>query len=80
LSASNRSVVLSLPSMGDVEIFYDSFDFIVRALSGDVFINNRRAVIGGKLPGACVVALGAPEQKSRRRYITFDLSHPEIVL
>lgn len=80
LDATNRSVVLRLPTMGEVEIHYDGFRFLVHSLSGDVFVNNRRVAVGDTLPGACVVTLGAPEQKNRRRYITFDLSHPEIVL
>jgi hypothetical protein len=59
---------------------YDGFDFLVQRISGDVFINNRRVNVGEALPGACVVTLGAPEKENKRRYITFDLSHPEIVL
>jgi len=80
LDASNKSVLLDLPTLGSVEICYNDFDFVVTATSGQVFVNNRAVFIGFKLPGACVVALGGPEHGSRRRYITFDLSHPEIVL
>lgn len=80
LDHSSRSVSLRLPTMGEVEISYDGLNFSVISMSGDVFVNNRRAVVGYVLPGACVVALGAPAHGNRRRYITFDLSHPEIVL
>lgn len=80
LDASNRSVLLSLPGFGSVEISYNDFDFVVTATSGQVFINNRAVYVGFILPGASVVALGGPEHGSKRRYITFDLSHPEIVL
>ncbi len=80
LDSARRSVRLRLPSIGEVEIVYDGFAFKVSAVSGDVFVNNRRVLAGDFLPGACVVALGAAEQKNRRKYITFDLSHPEIVL
>lgn len=80
LDASNRSVLLDLPNIGSVEITYDDFDFVVTATSGQVFVNNRAVFIGFKLPGACVVALGGLEHGTRRRFITFDLSHPEIVL
>lgn len=80
LDANRRSVALRLPAMGEVEIQYDGFNFQVHSLSGDVFVNNRRVVVGDCLPGACVVALGAAEQRNKRKYITFDLSHPEIVL
>lgn len=80
LHSTNRSVNLRLPSMGEISIQYDGFDFLVQSQSGDVFVNNQRVAVGDKLPGACVVALGAPDKKNLRRYITFDLSHPEIVL
>lgn len=80
LNANNRTVKLSLAEMGKVVIRYDGFCFRVESVDGDVFINNLRVAVGYELPGACVVALGAPEQKNSRRYITFDLSHPEIVL
>lgn len=80
LDASHRSVSLRLPSLGDVEIHYDGFSYYVHKVSGDVYINNRRVTVGDVLPGACVVTLGAPEHQNQRRYVTFDLSHPEIVL
>lgn len=80
LDATRRTVNLRLPSMGEVEIRYDGFCFQIHSVSGSVFVNNRRVTVGDELPGACVVALGSPEQRNRRKYITFDLSHPEIVL
>ena len=80
LNTNCRSVSISLKSMGDIEIFYDGFSFKVHSVSGDVFVNNSQVKVGDELPGACVVALGSPNDISRRKYITFDLSHPEIVL
>lgn len=80
LDATNRSVILDLPSMGQVQIHYNGLKFIAMSVTGDVWVNNKPISVGEALPGLCVVALGAPYQGSRRRYITFDLSHPEIVL
>lgn len=80
LDSTNRSVSLQLPNMGNVEIRYDGFCFRVHSVGGDVYINNGRCAINDILPGACVVTLGAPEYQNLRKYITFDLSHPEIVL
>lgn len=80
LNARSRLVNLNLPNMGQIAIRYNGLDFVVQSRSGDVLVNNRQLVVGDALPGSCVVALGAPAQGSRRRYITFDLSHPEIVL
>lgn len=80
LNATSRSVNLSLANVGQIQIQYDGLDFRVRSVSGDVYVNNRRLAVGDALPGSCVVALGATELGNRRKYITFDLSHPEIVL
>lgn len=80
LDASRRSVTLRLAGMGEVAIRYDGFCFRIDHVAGDVFVNNMRAAVGHVLPGACVVALGGPEHMARRKYVTFDLSHPEIVL
>ena len=80
LDKNRRLVTLKLPNVGGIDISYDGYDFIVKNIHGDAYINNMSVSVGYKLPGACVVTLGAPELKSRRIYITFDLSHPEIVL
>ena len=80
LNAGNRSVNLRLDPLGQVQINYDGLDFRVQSVSGAVYVNNRAVAVGDALPGSCVVALGAPDQGNRRRYITFDLSHPEFVL
>lgn len=80
LDATRPSVVLRLSSIGEIEIRYDGFNFVVASVSGEVFINNAPVTAGDRLPGACVVALGSSDRRAARRYITFDLSHPEIVL
>ena len=80
LDRTNRAVSLQLANLGSVEIRYDGFCFRVHSVGGDVYINNARCTVNDILPGACVVTLGAPEHQNRRKYITFDLSHPEIVL
>ncbi len=80
LNATGRSVNLSLPNVGQIQIQYDGLDFRVQSLTGDVRVNNRQLAVGDSLPGSCVVALGDPAQANSRKYITFDLSHPEIVL
>lgn len=80
LDAARPSVTLRLPSIGEIGIRYDGFNFLVNSVSGEVFINNAPVSAGDYLPGACVVALGGRERGPSRTYITFDLSHPEIVL
>ncbi|HEY0333598.1 MAG TPA: serine/threonine-protein kinase [Stenotrophomonas sp.] len=80
LNSSNRTVSANLPGMGGLRIYYDGLDFVVQAVDGSVYINNQLARANQLLPGSCVIALGAPEHAARRRYITFDLSSPEVVL
>lgn len=81
LNATNRTVELSLPSVGSVVIYYDGLDFRITNVSGEVLINNHPVSIGDSLPSACVVSLGGPLRRTNaRKFITFDLSHPEIVL
>lgn len=81
LSSANRSVSLAFGTIGALSILYDGLAFIVDSVSGEVAINNQAVVAGSTLPGACVVALGdAHRRANERRFITFDISHPEIVL
>ena len=81
LNAGNRNIALDLPTFGRVEISYDGLMFRVTAVTGEVFINNSIVSAGQSLPGCCVVALGSQARRNNERaFITFDLSHPEIVL
>ncbi|WGS50114.1 serine/threonine protein kinase [Paraburkholderia sp. D15] len=81
LGADNRSVSLSFGDIAKIAIRYDGLAFVVDSVSGEVQINNLVVVAGSTLPGACVVALGGNHRRSNeRRFITFDISHPEIVL
>jgi serine/threonine-protein kinase len=80
LNAQKPDVRLNLPDRGSITIRYDQLQFVIAETTGDVYINNRQALSGRRMPGSCVIALGSPEFPNLRRYITFDLSHPEIVL
>ena len=80
LEKMGQSVKLSAGSLGSVDVSYDGCDFIATNVVGDVYINNMSIAPPQKLPGACVITLGAPPQGIQRRYITFDVTHPEVVL
>jgi serine/threonine protein kinase len=81
LSADNRDVSLNFGQIGNISIRYNGLAFVVDSVSGEVHINNQALASGTALPGACVVALGASHRRANeRRFITFDISHPEIVL
>jgi eukaryotic-like serine/threonine-protein kinase len=80
LNATKRMVNLKLPEIGEIKIEYDGFRFFVASVSGEVYINNRAVASGEEIPGSCVVTLGAAHRMNARKYITFDVSNPEVVL
>jgi len=75
-----QSVKLSAGSLGSVDVSYDGYNFIATNVVGNVYINNVAVSPPHNLPGACVITLGAPSNGSNRRFITFDVTHPEVVL
>lgn len=80
LEKMGQSVKLSAGSLGSVDVSYDGYDFIATNVVGDVYINNMSIAPPQNLPGACVITLGAPSLGIKRHYITFDVTHPEVVL
>lgn len=80
LNGSKRTVTLRLEGIGEIKIEYDGFRFYVASVSGEVFINNQTVISGEEIPGSCVVTLGNTHRANARKYITFDVSNPEVVL
>lgn len=78
---SKDSSAVSLKfGIAEAEIRYDGLEFSIKAVSGEVFVNNECVVGTRRLPGASVITFGGPELTFRRKFITFDISHPEVVL
>jgi serine/threonine-protein kinase len=67
-------------ALGSLVIKYDNLFFTVAKFSGDVYVNNQPVVIGKKLPESCVITIGSPSYGANRLFLTFDVSHPEVVL
>jgi hypothetical protein len=80
LNTKNPAANISAGSLGSIEIRYDGLNFIVTGFSGTVTVNNLPLKVGQSLPGACVITLGDASLGWNRRYITMDVSHPEVVL
>jgi eukaryotic-like serine/threonine-protein kinase len=80
LNSTNNRVRIRVANIGSVSINYTGLDFRLIDVSGDVFINGVAASEYFKLPDSCVLILGAPSLGSKRLFITFDVSHPEVVL
>lgn len=79
LEQVGQVVKLSAGSLA-IDVSYDGYDFVAVKVAGDVYINNMNIVPPQPLPGACVITLGAPSLGYHRSYITFDITHPEVVL
>lgn len=60
-----------------IQITYDGIDFVVTGISGDAFVNNQKAHFGMILPDSAILTLGAT---GTRRFVPFDVSHPEVRL
>ncbi|WP_199960287.1 MULTISPECIES: serine/threonine-protein kinase [unclassified Delftia] len=81
LNKDNRVVKLNYPNVGSAQIAYDGLRFVVQEIAGEVMINNQQVAPGYSIPGSCVVALGGAHRRGNdRKFITFDVAHPEIVL
>ena len=80
LNTPGQGATLNVNGMGGIEIRYDGLQFVVASVSGDVFVNNSAVTVGETLPGASVITIGAQNLGARRTFVTFDISHPEVVL
>lgn len=80
LDKGNRRASAAVQGLASLTISYDDDNFLVTAITGDVFVNAGRIDVGYIFPGSCVIAFGAPSLGNARQYITFDVSHPGVVL
>lgn len=81
LNFKARTAKLGLGKIGSFELYYDGFDFLLKNVLGEVYVNNRYVTEDIKIPGACVVGIGASHRHySERSFITFDVSNPEVAL
>lgn len=80
LEATKPVVNIDAGSLGSMQVKYDGLQFVVGNVSGDVSINNLAVTTGQVLPGSCVIILGNSNLGWNRKYVTVDLSHPEVVL
>jgi eukaryotic-like serine/threonine-protein kinase len=76
LDRKNRKIILNAGAVGSLTIEYDGFDFRVSGASGSIFLNNTPALVGTIVPGCCVITFGI---SANRRFVTFDVSHPEVM-
>lgn len=77
LDRKNRKINLSAGPVGSLGIEYNGVEFVVISASGAVFLNNAVARVGNIVPGCCVITFG--NQGQARRFVTFDVSTPEVM-
>jgi hypothetical protein len=76
LDRHNRKISLNAGPVGSLTIEYDGLDFKVSSVSGAIYFNNMPAQAGAVVPGCCVLTFG---NGGNRRFVTFDVSHPEVM-
>jgi serine/threonine-protein kinase len=79
LSGAGKGTKITVPGKGGLSIYYSGASFRISELTGDISINGIPAQVGQDLPGSCVIIIGS-QANSYRDFITFDISHPEVVL
>ena len=80
LTSAQPTVRVNAGPIGSVTIKYNGLDFLISNFAGYVSVNGIPATINGVLPGSCVITIGADLLGSGRQHLTFDVSHPEVVI
>lgn len=81
LDASNRSANLNINGVGSITVQYDGAGFFVGSVSEEVTINNGPVNKHDEIRGSKVISIGSSSRHyTERAHITFDVSHPGVVL
>lgn len=76
LHKNSANINVSIASLGAISINYDGYRFTIKNQSGSVKVNNAKLADGEALPHCCVLTFGT---NSNRKFITFDVSNPEVM-
>lgn len=80
LSKESPYVKISVREKGVIGVRYDGFRFIIEEIEGHLSVNNIPINPGMILHDACVLTFGHSSLKSKRTWVTFYASHPEVTL
>lgn len=64
---------------GAIDIGYDGYQFSIKKIHGEVFVNNSPAVVGQTLHEGCLLTFGGRQLGGNRLFVPFRQSSPEIV-
>lgn len=77
INAGAPGVNVKSGQLGTIELKYTGLDFEIVSQSGVVSVNNVSMSSGETLPACCVITFGASQGK--RKFVTFDVSNPEVM-
>ena len=80
LEEVGKGVKISRGALDSLKIYYDGYNFRIQDISGDVYVNEVIAKDGQKIEGSSVIILGNPSLGGLRKFVTFDISHPEVII
>jgi len=66
-------------SHGAIDIGYDGYQFTIKKIQGDVFVNNSPANVGQSLHEGCLLTFGGRQLGGNRIFVPFRQNSPEIV-
>jgi serine/threonine protein kinase len=64
---------------GAIDIGYDGYQFTIKKVQGEVFVNNSPVAVGKSLHEGCLVTFGGKQLGGSRLFVPFRQSSPEIV-
>lgn len=64
---------------GAIGIGYDGYQFTIKSVHGDIFVNNKPASVGQSLHEGCLLTFGGKQLGGRRLFVPFRQNSPEIV-
>jgi serine/threonine-protein kinase len=80
LSHSKSNVNIRIGPLGSLKADYDGLNFIITSVSGNIYVNNSPAIVGMTLHESCVLTFGNIDLGSKRQWVTFTSSQPEVIL
>jgi eukaryotic-like serine/threonine-protein kinase len=80
LTRVGQNARIAMGNIGSAFITYTGLDFVLSQVAGDVYVNGVLAHTNLTLPDSCVIIIGPQALGASRKFITFDVSHPEVVL
>lgn len=76
INAKQPTATAKVGTLGAIGVLYNGTRFTISSLTGNVLVNNTALTVGDELPACCVIAFGTGNS---RRFVTFDVSNPEVM-